>query len=88
VSTKQVVLAFGIEFLSSAPVLADARIPRPAQEPLEGRELIDVRAASLTEQIGNEPGEALALPGRFDPGLCGDLVRQRDRNVLHDTKSV
>jgi hypothetical protein len=37
----------------------------------------------LLDEVGEESRQALALLGRFDPGLSGEVVAHRDRDVFH-----
>src|SRR5436309_15822036 len=89
VSTKQFVLAFGIDFLSSVPVPADARKIRGVQKLLKSLEL---RLAALSDlaldKFGDEFREAFVFCSRRHTGAPSNLIGQGDGYVFHDAMSV
>jgi hypothetical protein len=85
VSTKQFIFPFGVERLTSAPVLADAGVAGTLEERLELLELCTGILANLAlHQLGNEFRQTLAARGGLDAGAVRQRFIQRDGDVLHD----
>jgi hypothetical protein len=77
--------AGGVEIFSSACLRGVDFVQCPG-DPLLSRAFCGfeiVRSGHLLQQAGDKPAERRLALGRFDPSSSINLVRKRDRDILH-----